>query len=243
MSRDDHEARRGVKTRGEAVERISMKGANALLDLGDLGLEQHYLGPSRYRGDLALSNERRNAVAVFRPPIAASFNRALPGCLELSRLQGAGFGDRPEKTLSVFLSACVRWLRRFKPACPCVISYTDVDASNTITGRPHSGGVYRAANFVDCGNAPASEPHWIDVETNRRINRQSVYRLLGTAAKAAVAEARPGWSYVAGSPKRLFIYPMALTVPDALERLATLPRSARTRPFPFAVVPPYRPWE
>jgi hypothetical protein len=35
----------------------------------------------------------------------------------------------------------------------------------------------------------------------KRINRQSVYRKLGTAAQANVAAARPGWRYVSGTPK------------------------------------------
>jgi hypothetical protein len=68
-----------------------------------------------------------------------------------------------------------------------------------------------------------------------RINRQSVVRLLGTGSKANVAAARPGWRYVHGSPKWLFVYPMALSVADVIERLSSLPRSARTRPFRLAV--------
>jgi hypothetical protein len=224
----------------ETIERITMQEANARLDLGDLGLEQHYLGPSRYRGDFALSNAARSAIAVFRPPIAASFNRALASPLELSRLLGTI--DRPAQ-LSGFVSAALKWIKRDRPECSCVIAYTDPGASNSVTGLAHSGVVYRGSNFVDCGLAPASEPHWVTHNSGERVNRQSVYRLLGTASRERVAAARPDWQSVPGTPKRLFIYPMAMTVPDVLASLAAVPRSGRTRPFAFAVVPPYRPWE
>lgn len=211
----------------DTVERITRREANARLDLGDLGLEQHYLGPSGYRGDIALSNARRDAIAILRPPIAASFNRALGKPLEISRLLRTV--DR-EPPLSAFVAGCMRWIKSAAPECSCVIAYTDVDTVNSETGAAHSGGIYRAANFVHVGEAPAGEAHWL-AEDGKRINRQKAYRMLGTKAKAAVALARPGWRYVAGSPKRLFIFPVALTVPDVLARLEALPRSARTRPF------------
>jgi hypothetical protein len=239
--RAEHEARRGVKTRGERVKRTTTtdgprgaRGANALLDLSELGFERHYLGASRYRGDIAYTNDRCDAVAVFRPPIAASFNRDIPRPLECSRL--FGFDDRREP-LSAFLSACLRRLRRLKPDVSCVIAYADTGASNPITGDVHIGGIYRASNFADCGAAPATEPHWID-ETGARINRQRVVRMLGTAAKAKVADARPDWTYVPGSPKRLFIFPLAMTVADVLAALEAVPRSARTRPFGYKVRSP-----
>jgi hypothetical protein len=240
VTRDEHDARRGIKApRGELVERITMQEANARLDLGDLGLEQHYLGPSRYRGDFALSNVARSAIAIFRPPIAASFNRALVKPLELSRLLATI--DRAEP-LSAFLSGCMQHLRRTEAHRSCVVSYTDPSATNSGTGQSHVGGVYRAANFVDCGLSPAAEPHWLD-EHGTRINRQAVVRLLGTGSRARVASARPAWQYVAGTPKRLFVYPLAHSVADVLARLNAVPRAARTRRFSFAVVPPYRPWE
>jgi hypothetical protein len=72
-------------------------------------------------------------------------------------------------------------------------------------------------------------------ETGNRINRQRVFRLFGTAAEAAVAGFRPGWRYVPGVRKRLFMYPLAMMVSEAIGRLAALPRSARTRPFPWSI--------
>jgi hypothetical protein len=222
----------------EAVELTTLAGANALMDLGDLGFENHYLGPSGYRGAFALSNVRRDAVAIFRPPIAASWNSALASPLELSRL----WADARTVPLSAFVAAALKWIRRELPDVACVLAYTDPGVSNSITGKAHSGIVYRASNFSDCGLAPAAEPHWLD-ENGKRINRQAVVRLLGTGSKAAVTTARPGWRYVAGTRKRLFLYPMARSVADVLSALSAVPRSARTRPFGLAVEPPYRPWE
>jgi hypothetical protein len=227
----------------ETVERITPREANARLDLGDLGLESHYLGPSGYRADIALSNARRDAIAILRPPIAASFNRALSHGpngtrarpLELSRLLRTIDRKAP---LSAFVAACMRWIKE-NSDCSCVIAYSDPGASNSITGAAHNGGVYVASNFAFVGTAPASEAHWIDAETGRRINRQSVYRMLGTAAKAAVAAAQPGWRYIGGSPKLLFVYPMALTVSEVLARLEALPRAARSRPFRLAIQRPH----
>jgi len=210
----------------ERVIQISRREANARLDLGDLGLEQHYLGPSGYRADICLSNARRDAIAILRPPIAASFNRALASPLEISRLLRTV--DR-EPPLSAFVAGCMRWVRTFAPECSCVIAYSDPGAVNDVTGLAHSGGIYRAANFVHVGYGRA-EPHWLDRD-GRRLNRQMVTRLLGTGSRDRVAALRPGWRYVAGTRKMRFVYPMALSVDEVISALSAQPRSARTRPL------------
>jgi hypothetical protein len=97
----------------ETVERITRREASARLDLGDLGLEQHYLWPSGYRADVCLSNARRSAVLILRPPIAASFGRALGKPLEISRLLRTVDRVPP---LSAFVAGCME--------VSCVIAYT-----------------------------------------------------------------------------------------------------------------------
>lgn len=234
MRRTEHEARRGVRTRGEKIVRISRREANARLDLGDLGLEQHYLGPSGYRGDICLSVADRSAIMILRPPIAASFNTALCKPLEISRLLRTV--DRKAPHLSSFVVPCMRWVRESKPECSCVIAYSDPGEMNVETGKSHSGIVYLGAGFEYVGDAPAAEPYWIDRDGKRR-NRQSVYRLLGTASRERVARLRPRWQFVPGERKRLFVYPMAMTVAEVVSALEAQPRSARTRPSPWAIRP------
>ena len=54
-------------------------------------LSEHYLGPMK--GPIltyALGTPARDALAIFKPPMAVQFNAALPRPLELSRLWRAG---------------------------------------------------------------------------------------------------------------------------------------------------------
>jgi hypothetical protein len=103
----------------DVIEPITLREANARMDLGDLGLEQHYLGPSHWHGAIVLSNARRDAIAIYRPPIAASFGRALTSPLELSRLLGTIDRIAP---LSAFVAASLRWIKKNHPDVACVIA-------------------------------------------------------------------------------------------------------------------------
>ena len=247
----------------ETVERISLAEANRYLGLSEIGLDGHYLGPidRHLPGMIIVATAARDAIAVFRCPIPPSHNRALKPCLELSRSWRADCFDdgsrkadrrgvlRPVRQLSGFLAASLRWLRAAAPDVTIVIAYSDTDARSTLIrprsglGLRHAGGVYRAIHgFEYVGEQPEGEPHWIDGD-GRRINRQKVYRMLGTAARARVAAAQPGWRYVPGSPKLAFMYPMALTVAEALERLAAVPRAETSRPFDWVIQAPPEPWD
>jgi hypothetical protein len=214
----------------ELVETISLNEANALL-------AGHYLGASRFATSYCLAALDHSAVAVFRPPIPPQWNAVVNG-LELSRLWRDEARTAP---LSAFVSASMRWLRRNAPAVDCCFALSDTETRNSVTRRFHLGGVYNAANFAFIGET-RPEPHWIDADGSR-INRQSVYRLLGTTARDKVAAARPSLQYVAGEPKRLFCFPLALSVAAVLDRLNGIPRAAGSRPFALAARPHLEPWD
>jgi hypothetical protein len=62
------------------IDRITMAAASALLD------GAHYLGALEFSPRYCLAAPQRDALAVFATPTASAFERALPGCLELTRL-------------------------------------------------------------------------------------------------------------------------------------------------------------
>jgi hypothetical protein len=150
---------------------------------------------------------------------------------------------RPVRQLSGFLAASLRWLRAAAPDCSIVLAYSDVDTRATSTGRRHAGGIYQAiAGFEFVGEGRDAEPHWITAD-GRRVSRQKAYSRLGSGGRARVAALQPDWTYVRGSRKMLFLYPMAMSVREALQRLEDAPRSAKSRPFGLAIQAPPRPWD
>lgn len=115
----------------------------------------------------------------------------------------------------------------------CLISYCDPSALNTETGAPNLGAVYDFARWKYVGLS-RPEPHWLDAD-GKRINKQAVRALLGTVAKEAVAELRPGWRYVRGTRKHLYMIGGARSVEACLAILAAVPRAPSSRPFAYAV--------
>ena len=208
------------------IERVPLAEANRVL------AARHYLGAvtftpqhclAQFDDDMALDIE---ALAVYSSPIAAHFTRSLDHPLELARLWQADSVDRP---LSQFLAASLKWLRQNVPDVDCVFSYADPAArgpprpSRLYPGRMwrpwHDGTIYQAANFAYLGPGPGGKSnHWLDSEGNR-IDGTQAYRLLKTRGSKRVAELRPDWKLVRAEPRLLYVYPLALTVAQVIERI------------------------
>ncbi len=89
----------------EIIEPISQAEANALLH------GAHYLGRIR-NADYVLSTPDRSAIAIYRPPVAQSFTKALSRPLELTRLWRTPGRTAP---LSSFLAVMSGWRTRRRP--------------------------------------------------------------------------------------------------------------------------------
>lgn len=71
----------------QPVERISRAEANRYLALGEIGLDGHYLGAFEDApGAIYLANRERDAIAVYRCPLARPFAQHLHGVMECARL-------------------------------------------------------------------------------------------------------------------------------------------------------------
>jgi hypothetical protein len=195
-------------------DRITLSEANAML-------AAHYLGPMN--GPIlayALATPARDAVAIFKPPMAVSLNAAFSRPLELSRLWRADDCPFP---MSQFLAACFGWIKRTMAAekrpVDCILAYTDPEARNSETARRHRGGVYVAAGFTLLGPS-ASMPYWLKPDGSR-VEARQVQRTYGTKDRAKVAVLDPSLEYVPGEAKTLFVLPVALTVDEVRARLGT----------------------
>jgi hypothetical protein len=124
------------------IDRIGTVAASALLD------GEHYLGALEFNARYCLASPGRDALAVFATPTASAFAKALPGCLELTRLWQAQARRDTGAPLSAFLRDAITWLQRDK----CVFSYTD-PAQIGPTGKPHHGGVYQWTGFSKLGES------------------------------------------------------------------------------------------
>jgi hypothetical protein len=169
--------------------------ANALID------GKHYIGAVAFTPTFCLSTPQRDAVAIYGPPVAASFK----GVLELRRLWQA---DGCKRQVSEFLSATLRWLRKSSPDVPFVVSYADPAAG-------HRGTVYKAANFKFLRMARATDT-WL-TRHGTKLSAAKVYRMLKTKSRKAIKAARPHWRLVPGQRKLLFVYPMAQSL-EAFQR-------------------------
>jgi len=221
------------------IESITLPDANRLITGADAPGSAHYLGRIRNNFDYALTTPTRDALVVFRAPTAASFTRALERPLEISRLWAApgysgapvirdrkGF-KRPGRSLSEFIAASLRYIRKAAPEVDIVLSYADETARNSDTNRRHSGSVYRGSNFRFLGYSQAM-PHWLD-EDGRRVSTKMARARHGTRDVERIAELEPGWQLVVGEPKLLCAYPMALSVEAALARIVAAAPSGRAR--------------
>lgn len=224
------------------IERVSLIEANAIL------AGRHYLGPCKFHPQFCLAARddiglEIVALAVYSSPIASHFTRALNHPLELARLWQA---DDVAAPLSQFLAATLQWIKRNAPDVDCVFSYADpavrgkarpsrVRAYAGRMWRPwQSGGVYVAANFAYLGPSPAGKSdHWLDPDGNR-VDGTRAYRLLGTRGRKRVAELRPDWRLIPAEPRLLYVYPMARTVAQVIERIgAGHYKAVRSPPSPL----------
>jgi hypothetical protein len=174
----------------------------------------HYLGVAGWRRGYCLTTPTRDAVAVFGPPVAAHFKEVLDCPLELTRLWRSDDCPFP---LSQFLGRALRWIKREVPETSCVFSYADPGAVNPVTGRAHVGGIYAASNFAFIGTSHRTG-YWLD-EAGTRFTLPQCYRRWGTKSVPRVAALMPGWRFVAGERKSLFVYPMRLSVAAVLEAI------------------------
>jgi hypothetical protein len=191
--------------------RITLADANAMLE------GKHYLGSMNgWHVDYCLATPARDALAMFKAPVATSFTAALTRPLELTRLWRADDCPFPA---SQFLAATLKWIKRTAKDVDCVFSYADPEARDSATGRQHSGGVYIAANFVYLGKSQAM-PYWIKPDGSS-VSARAVQRRLGTKDRAKVAALEPSWQHVPGEAKLLYVYPMATTISGIRAKLGT----------------------
>jgi hypothetical protein len=114
--------------------------------------------------------------------------------------------------VSQFLSKGLKWIKTNAPDTDCIFSYADTGAINPETGRPHVGGVYTASNFAFLGEARATD-HWLD-DGGNKVSAPQCYRMFKTKSVARMAELKPSWRHVPGSPKFLFAYPLRMKLAD-----------------------------
>ena len=178
----------------------------------------HYLGKrGRFPGDPV-------AVFAWRSPGGLFGDRGLPyaavvytspaatlwrGGLELSRLVRAPCLDAP---LSRFVAMSLRHLRR-KTEWKFVVSYAD-------SAEGHHGGIYQALGFTYLGTAGGGA-EWFNVASGETCSRRAFDQ------RSEVN--RRGWSRRPTSMKHLYVYPLAMRLPE-VEALAR--RKAQPYPKP-----------
>jgi hypothetical protein len=225
------------------IEPITLREANRML------AGAHYLGALTNGRRFALSTPERDALAVYRTPTAPSFKRACPDSLELKRLWAApGYGGEPiidrkgfkraGRSLSQFLAASLKWLRREAPKTEAVFSFADQSERNSETRRLQYGGIYRASNFYYLGPSQRM-PHWID-EDGKRVSTKVARARHGTRDMQRIAALEPSWRLVRGEPKLVCAYPLAMSIEQVCERIAA---NAPSGSIHGAVLPWPEPWD
>jgi hypothetical protein len=202
------------------IDRVTHDEANAIL------VGAHYLGSADYASRYCMATQDRKAVAVFSDPIAAHFKTVIDHPIELARLWRA---DDAPFVASQFLAACLRHVRKIAPGTDCVFTYADPAARNSATGKEHNGGVYVAANFTFIRKTRAIDK-W-RLPSGKILSAAKVYRKLRTKDRDAIMKVRPKWTLIPGVPKRLFVYPMRLSVTQVLAKLANKMPEARRAMF------------
>jgi hypothetical protein len=193
------------------VDRIGTVEASALLD------GQHYVGALEFNARYCLASPSRDALTVFATPTASAFDKALPGCLELTRLWQAQSRHDTGAPLSAFLRDALTWLQRDDRSIPCVFSYTD-PAQIGPDGKPHSGGVYQWAGFSKLGQLRVTDL-WRVKATGEILSAPVCYRRFKTKARTALQ--RLSLELVEKPHKVLYVH--SLAKPLAAIR-AALPR-------------------
>jgi hypothetical protein len=190
---------------GDGLRLISAVDANRIIS------ERHYLGKVEYTPRFCIASAEGDAVAIYSPPVASHFKRISGvASIELARLWQA---DTTERSLSQFLAATLRWLRKFAPmwiAC----FYANPAAKHPVTKAPHRGTIYQATNFVYVGESHATDA-W-ETPKGEIISMAVCYRRFKTKSRTRIQELQPNWKLIPGKPKRLFVYGLKRKPADVL---------------------------
>jgi hypothetical protein len=230
------------------IEQIALAEANALLT----SAPKHYLGRVR-NAEYCLSTPERDALAVYRPPVAPAFTKALGRPLEISRLwRSPSFSGAvssynssgkpwPAKQLSEFVAATRRWIKKSAPEVPVIFSYSDETVANSaIPRRSHDGSIYRVSGFTFLGYSTRM-PRWVDGD-GVPISAKMASARHGTRDIEKIATLEPSWRLIPGEPKQLWCYGLTMTADEvgaALDAAAVSGTALYTRGLP----PPLRIWE
>ena len=133
---------------------------------------------------------------------AAKYNPDNPlRCWELRRL--CCIDDTPTNTESFFIGKTLRWLKQNTDA-EVIISYSDLH-------HGHEGTIYKASNFINLGQSPASKVLMVDGKEFHGRSMNNKHRPYGRALKrrweAKKAGAQDdGIYYVDRKPKNIYVY-------------------------------------
>ena len=133
---------------------------------------------------------------------AAKYNPDNPlRCWELRRL--CCIDDTPTNTESYFIGKTLRWLKQNTDS-EVIISYSDLH-------QGHEGTIYKASNFINIGQSPASKVLMVDGREFHGRSMNNKHRPYGRALKrrweAKKAGAKDdGIFYVDRKPKNIYVY-------------------------------------
>ena len=193
------------------LDRITSDEADTILD------GNHYLHGTHIKGKFCLATPERDAVAVFGPCRAASFNVQFHEPLELMRLWRRG--GAPVRTDQFLHRACLR-VAELAPDCDVIITYAD-------TGQGHEGKVYKGAGFTRIGETKSHKTNSYDTPEGR-ITDAVAYRRLGTKSRKEILAARPDWKFIEGTTKILYVFPLAAKPSEVIETLSSgIPEARR----------------
>ena len=133
---------------------------------------------------------------------AAKYNPINPlRCWELRRL--CCIDDTPTNTESFFIGKTLRWLKQNTDA-EVIISYSDLH-------HGHEGTIYKASNFINLGQSPASRVLMVDGKEFHGRSMNNKHRPYGRALKRRweakkAGEKDDGIFYVDRKPKNIYVY-------------------------------------
>jgi len=139
------------------------------------------------------------ATAVFTSPVNRFFGA---GAVELARLVRLPELKEP---LSMFVSACLRWLRRHTDLRYC-LSYAD-----TTVG--HHGGIYQALSFIYVGKSKGNVQY-----------KDGAGRIVsGRSFDQHAADNKAGWERINTGEKLLYVAPLRESRKSLLRRFGWSP--------------------
>ena len=133
---------------------------------------------------------------------AAKYNPINPlRCWELRRL--CCIDETPTNTESYFIGKTLRWLKQNTDA-EVIISYSDLH-------HGHEGTIYKASNFINLGQSPASKVLMVDGKEFHGRSMNNKHRPYGRALKRRWEAKKAGKKddgifYVDRKPKNIYVY-------------------------------------